>query len=444
MPKAYSIFMCSSCGNEFPKWSGQCPACQQWNSLTEVSSFLKPSKSSKKTSTPSAKPVSIKEALSIRQSTSFKTTINELDRVLGPGLTYGGVYLLAGQPGIGKSTLLTQLAIKLAQTTTKSTPRSSTILYACSEENPAQVATRLNRLSNRSTLSLQLLGSSNVEQILQSVQSLNPKLVIIDSIQSVQTDANPTMAGSPSQIRDSATLLIQSAKENSLPMILVGHVTKQGTIAGPKLLEHMVDAVLELSGDKQHDLRMLHAHKNRFGPTDETGIFKMTGAGLEEVPDPSVLLLSSKLENTPGSALSLVMEGTRPLTVEVQALVVPSSLAIPRRVAMGITTNRLQLICAILSKHYHLNLSDKDVYLNITGGLSVREPGADLGIALSIISSTKNISLPNKAIAFGELGLLGEIRSVTFQDKRQKEAKALGYKHIFSPVSNKHLRSLKL
>jgi len=448
MAKQTNIFMCTSCGNDFPKWSGQCPICKEWNTLSQVNSFLKSSPQKRSSKRNSVKPRNPKKTLAEEQFKSFTSSISEIDRVLGKGLTPGGVYLLAGQPGIGKSTLLTQLAIKLSQNITKpktsKTNTSKGILYICSEENSTQVATRIKRFTNTDTSQIYLLNTSNVESILNQSSLSNYKLIIVDSIQSIQTDLNPTSPGSPSQIKDSASLIIKMAKETQTPVILVGHVTKAGSIAGPKLLEHMVDTVLELSGDRQHNLRLLRSIKNRFGPTDETGIFEMTEKGLKEVKDPSQLMLEGRVENAPGSSLCLIMEGTRPLTVEVQALVVPSNLAIPRRVAKGININRLQLICAVLTKHLKLALGNKDVFLNITAGYHLTEPGADLAIALAILSSYKNKPLPKKSIAFGELGLLGEIRSVSFQDKRTKESKALGYTRIFSSKNVSHLSQIKL
>ncbi|MEK7064284.1 MAG: DNA repair protein RadA, partial [Patescibacteria group bacterium] len=430
--KSSVLFMCNSCGNEFPKWSGQCSICHEWNTLVEVTNFTKSSKARSRSAGPISAPLTPKQAIKNESSQAFPTHIEEFDRVLGTGLTPGGVYLIAGQPGIGKSTLLTQLAISLP----------SPLLYICSEENVGQVATRITRLTKKDTPHIQLLNTSSLEEILGNTSRLKPKLVIVDSIQSIATENNPTTAGSPSQIRDCASLLIRTAKETNTPVIIVGHVTKEGTIAGPKLLEHMVDTVLELTGDRQHELRLLRGVKNRFGPTDETGIFRMTGNGLEEVSDPSKFLLEGRLKGTPGSILALVMEGTRPMTAEIQALVVESAIPIPRRVAKGINTNRLQLICAILTKHLKLPLGTKDVFVNITGGLTVNEPGVDLAIALAIISSVKNKALPDSSICFGELGLLGEIRSVAFGDRRLKEAKKLGYKHIYSPSTHPHIQGI--
>lgn len=434
MSKSNTIFFCSQCGNEFPKWSGQCPACKEWNTLTEAAPFLKIPKSLGRSHHSTASSYTISEALKNQSSHHFSTGISELDRVLGPGITKGGVYLLAGQPGIGKSTLLTQLALL----------STVPITYICSEENPAQVATRIQRLNAKKTDNIRLLDSSCVEDAISTINKNPDTLVIVDSIQSVFTTQNATTPGSPSQVRDSATLLIQTAKAHQTPIIIVGHVTKEGNIAGPKMLEHMVDTVLELSGDRQYQLRLLRTIKNRFGPTDETGIFQMTSGGLEQVLDPSKILLESKLENAPGSALTMIMEGTRPLTIEIQALIVPTTIPVPRRVAKGISGNRLQLICAILTKHARLPLGEKDVFVNVTGGLDVKDPGADLGIALALISSFKNKALPKNSICFGELGLLGEIRNVAFTDKMEKEATKLGYKNIYSPKSHPILNKIIL
>lgn len=432
MAKSSSIFFCTNCGNEFPKWSGQCAACKEWNTLTESESVVKTGKSSR-SSQPRTAPVTIKQAISSQKSLTFSTSIGELDRVLGPGLTYGGVYLIAGHPGIGKSTILTQVSLK----------SPIPVLYVCSEENPAQVASRISRLSPQATEHIKLLGSSSVQNVVAELQKEKNILCIVDSIQSVYSEDNATTPGSPSQVRDSSSILIQAAKTSGNPMIIVGHVTKEGSIAGPKMLEHMVDVVIELSGDRQYSLRLLRSIKNRFGPTDETGVFTMDSGGLKEVKDPSSILLEGRVENAPGSALAMVMEGTRPLTVEIQALTVGTPIPVPRRVAKGISSNRLQLICAILTKHLHLNLSDKDVFVNVTGGIEVRDPSADLAIALAIISSFKDKPLPPKSICFGELGLLGEIRNIPFNDKMTKESNALGYTSIFGPKTHHTLKDLK-
>ncbi len=431
--------MCSSCGNEFSKWAGQCPACHEWNTITEVN-FNSPLKATSKSRgdlkslTPSA---AIKSAI----KSTFPTNISELDRVLGPGITQGGVYLLAGEPGIGKSTLLTQLAISVAG-------GAQSVLYLCSEETPSQVGTRISRLSIKSAdiEHINLLSISVVEDVLNYLSKTEtaPSLIIVDSIQSISSEQIPGVAGTMSQIRACTNLLIHLAKTSGIPIILVGHVTKAGSIAGPKLLEHMVDAVLELEGDRHYDLRLLRGIKNRFGPTDETGIFKMDHTGLQPVSDPSQFFLTNRPLSAPGSALTMIMEGTRPLIIEVQALTVHSELAIPRRVASGIPGTKLQLICAVLTKHLHLNLSDQDVFVNVTGGLTLREPAADLAVALAIISSFKNLPLPEKSLAIGELGLLGEVRPVAYLDKRLKEAKNLGYTATFTPEKYPTLKQISL
>src|SRR3990167_7912111 len=371
----------------------------------------------------------------------------ELDRVLGGGIVPGSVTLVAGEPGIGKSTLLTQLALKVSNASSKFKVqnlklKAPSVLYVCGEESPSQIKLRIERVGSGNAERglgdrVLFLPDVDTDAIVATIEKEKPGMGIIDSVQTLRTSDLTSAAGSVSQVTESASRLIDCAKRLSVPMFLVGHVTKEGSIAGPKILEHMVDTVLELTGDRQHELRLLRGIKNRFGPTDETGIFRMTNGGLEEVSDPSKFLLEGRLKGTPGSILALVMEGTRPMTAEIQALVVDSAIPIPRRVAKGVNTNRLQLICAILTKHLRLPLGTKDVFVNITGGLTVNEPGVDLAIALAIISSVKNKALPDSSICFGELGLLGEIRSVAFGDRRLKEAKKLGYKHIYSPSDRK-------
>jgi DNA repair protein RadA/Sms len=447
MAKSESIFLCNSCGNEFSKWSGQCPACGDWNTLREATGLITGPKRGR------ARPASLvssthkltqpREVLTQRSKLTWPTKITEFDRVLGPGLTAGGVYLLAGEPGIGKSTILTQLTIEVSA-------QKRRVLYVCAEESPAQVATRIDRLSKQKFKNehIFLLGTSAIEAVLETLTKPQEKgaefaLVIVDSIQTVATSLADGQAGTPSQIRACTNLLSQVAKDRGIPLILVGHVTKAGTVAGPKLLEHMVDAVLQLEGDRHYDLRLLRGVKNRFGPTDETGLFQMTSSGLESITDPNAAFLTEADTPKPGSAISLIMEGTRPLTVEIQALTVASELAIPRRVAQGVPLPRLQLICAILTKHLNLKLGTVDVFVNITSGLSLREPAADLAIALAIYSSYKNIPLPAKSVAIGELGLLGEIRPVPFLDKRLKQAKTLGFKRFFTP-EDKSLKQIKL
>ncbi len=428
--------MCDSCGNELTKWTGQCPMCKEWNTIRE----LKVNQITQ-TSIKSNTDLTILTPNTATSKTEIKVSsqISEFDRVLGGGITKGGVYLLAGQPGIGKSTLLTQLSLNLALNDIQ-------VLYACSEETPSQVGTRISRLSKPSNKldNVKLIQIDFIEDLVNTTLKSKPDLIIVDSIQSVSTSQVAATPGTPSQIRACSNLLIHLAKSTNTPLILVGHVTKEGVIAGPKLLEHMVDVVLEIEGDRHHDLRLLRGIKNRFGPTDETGIFQMTSSGLSEVKDPSKIFLADRVKDAPGSALTIVMEGTRPMIIEVQALTVHSELAIPRRVTQGVPISRLQLICAILTKHLHLDLGSQDVFVNVTGGLTLREPAADLAIALAIISSFRNKPLPENSLSVGELGLLGEIRNVPYLDKRLKEAKNLGYKETFTPKTYKSLKNIKL
>ena len=320
------------------------------------------------------------------------------------------------------------------------------VLLVQSAANPVSILAESElRYSNQVELYASQGGAeTNLDLILNVIERGTPDLIIVDSIQTMYRPGLESAPGSVSQVRESTALLLRLAKTQGIPIFVVGHVTKDGDIAGPKMLEHMVDTVLELSGDRQHLLRLLRTVKNRFGPTDETGIFRMNSNGLEEVKDPGSILLEGRVKNAPGSCLTMIMEGTRPLTVEIQALAVSSPLPIPRRIAKGISGNRLQLICAILTKHLNLSLATKDVFVNVTGGMDIKDPGADLGIALAILSSVKDKPLPENSICFGELGLLGEIRKVGFTDKMLKEAKALGYTTIFSPISQTSIRSIKL
>ena len=359
--------------------------------------------------------------------------------MLGGGLVPGSVVLLAGEPGIGKSTLLTQLAMTLGGKTVGSV---LTVLYVCGEESPEQIKLRIMRLkrtdlSERSVLSLSFLPTTDVDEVIS--QAGNPSLMIVDSIQTMATEDLTGMAGSVGQIRECAYRLLNLAKETGVPVFLVGHVTKEGAIAGPKVLEHLVDTVLYLEGDKHHEFRILRSQKNRFGPVDEVGVFTMSGSGLIEVNNPSDVFLEERQKNVAGSCVAIVMEGTRPVLVEIQALVVPSQLAMPRRVASGIDQRRLQLLVAVLSKRLRLPLATDDVYVNVAGGLNLKEPAADLAVCLAIVSSFKNKPVGAKTAAFGEVGLLGEIRKVSWSEKRIKEAKKLGYSQIISPGTAKDL-----
>jgi len=367
-----------------------------------------------------------------RQVSRISTGINELNRVLGAseksaGVVPGSVVLLAGEPGIGKSTLLTQLALKM----------KTQVLYVCGEESPEQIKLRIDRMgqNKQKGANLAFLGETDVDVVVESVRSLSkkPGLVIVDSIQTMATSDLTGMAGSVGQVRECSYRLLNIAKELNMPVFLVGHVTKEGSIAGPKVLEHLVDTVLYLEGDKKHIFRILRAQKNRFGSMDEVGVFLMTNKGLEEVKNPSDVFLEERQLKVPGSVIVATMEGTRSVLVEVQALVVPSQLAVPRRVGTGVDQKRLQLLTAVLSKRARLPLGQWDVYVNVAGGLNLREPAADLGICLAIASSFKNKVVNSKLAVFGEVGLLGEVRKVSFNDKRINEAKKLGYTQVIGP-----------
>lgn len=423
MPKTLTKFICQNCGNESLKWAGRCNGCGEWNTLVETVVSAKP----RSRRVAGAKPARIIKFSEIKGKdvARIKTGIGELDRVLGGGLVPGSVVLLAGEPGIGKSTLLTQLSLEL-----------DNVLYVCGEESPEQIKMRISRLG-RGGDNLSFLPTTDADEVIASAGK--PRLLIVDSIQTMATADLTGMAGSVGQVRECAFRLLNYAKSNGTIVFLVGHITKEGAIAGPKILEHLVDTVLYLEGDKRHEFRILRSQKNRFGSVDEVGVFQMTDAGLQEVANPSDVFLEARQDNVAGSCLAVIMEGTRPMLVEIQALAVPSQLAVPRRVASGIDLRRLTLLTAVLSKRLRLPLGNYDVFVNVAGGLNIREPAADLAVCLAIISSFQNKSLGAKTAAFGEVGLLGEIRKVSFASKRLSEAKKLGYGHILSPEIIKQL-----
>lgn len=366
-------------------------------------------KPSKKIAVPTTK---LSEVAS-KKIARMPTTFGELDRVLGGGIVPGSLTLVAGPPGVGKSSLLTAVVAKCKG------------LYVLGEESPQQVRLRVERLGLPTDFTV--LPETNAETIVASIT--DQSVVIIDSIQTIWTEKLTGVAGSVGQIRESAQILLHRAKETDVPVILVGHVTKEGVVAGPKILEHLVDTVLQFEGDGRHEFRLLRAVKNRFGPTDEVGVFAMQDSGLTEINNPSELFLQNGKDsfNAPGSVVVCSMQGVRPVLVEIQALVNPTNLAIPRHVGTGIDQRRLQIICAILERHAGLRLGDKDVFVNVAGGLNLREPAVDLGVCLAIASSYKNKPISSKTVAVGEVGLLGEIRKVSFLDKRLKEAKSQGY-----------------
>ena len=448
MSKQVTRFICQKCGYEALKWSGQCEGCNDWNTLVEtmlakktVSGLGKSKKSG------GVAPVKLSQVKS-RDVSRVTTGIGELDRVLGGGMVPGSVVLLAGEPGIGKSTLLTQLSLTFSGPSTDSSPQRSglkgvpsrtdlnkTVIYVCGEESPEQIKLRIERLDHTPGVSLSFLAETDVDEVIASVAGMGkkPGLVIVDSVQTMNTEDLTGMAGSVGQVRECSHRLLKMAKELNISVILVGHLTKQGSIAGPKVLEHVVDTVLYLEGDKKHVFRILRANKNRFGSVDEVGVFLMSDKGLMEVSNPSDLFLEERQSKVPGSVVTAVMEGTRPVLVEVQALVNPSQLAVPRRIGNGINPQRLQLLTAVLSKRCRLPLGNMDVYVNVAGGLKLNEPAADLGVCMAIASSFKNKPVDQKLAVFGEVGLLGEVRRVSFGEKRQKEALKLGYSRILSP-----------
>lgn len=363
---------------------------------------------------------------SAKDFTRLQVGSQELSQVLGGGLVRGSVSLLAGEPGIGKSTLLSQLTLYFAA-------KHGPVLYVCGEEAPEQVKLRLDRLSAHKKTpdkvkdNIWLFPETSTDAIVEVMATKKPTLTIIDSIQTITCDDLTGMAGSVGQVRESGNRIMNLAKSRGLSTFIVGHVTKGGSIAGPKVLEHMVDAVLTITGERSSALRLLRSVKNRFGAVDEVGVFSMTDAGLTDVSNPGSAFVSDIQSGVPGSAVTVLMEGTRPILAEIQALVVPSSLPTPRRVAEGVKLSRVNVICAVLQKHARLKLGDKDIFVNATGGIKAHEPAADLAIALAIASSSKNKALPEKEIVVGEVGLLGEIRPVSFSDRRVREAKKLGY-----------------
>jgi DNA repair protein RadA/Sms len=434
MAKAKTVFVCQQCGAESPKWVGQCPDCRAWNSLIEEVKAVQPRTGfgGRVRSTGNvAKVIHLTDIDTKKASFArISTGSAELDRVLGGGVVPGSVVLVAGEPGIGKSTLLTQLAMHVAQQ----------VLYVCGEESVEQVGMRVERLaSGKKPSDIAFLASTNVDEIVATGGQEKPAVMIVDSIQTLNTSDLTGMAGSVGQIRESCFRLIEFAKQSGIAVFIVGHVTKGGDIAGPKVLEHMVDAVLQLEGERTGMWRILRAQKNRFGATDEVGVFSMIEGGMADVANPSGAFLEEAQAGVPGSAIVAIMEGTRPVLVEVQALVVESQLPVPRRVAQGINVNKLQVLAAVLQKRANLNLGTRDIFVNVAGGLNLKEPAADLGICLAIASSFMGKALPPQAVLVGEVGLLGEIRRVSFLEKRVKEAKKLGYELAITPEKYKSI-----
>lgn len=423
MPKLNSNYVCQQCGYKSSQYLGKCPQCDSWNSFVEEVEE-KATGVRQQATVGRAKIVNLAE-LKNQKFDRLSSSIEEFDRVLGGGVVLGSVILIAGDPGIGKSTLLTHLALNISNT-----------LYVAGEESAQQIKIRVDRI--KKDAKLLVLPETDVDLITAAIESENPRLVIIDSIQTLETQDLESVPGSVGQVRESASRLQRLAKTLHIPIILVGHVTKEGTVAGPKTLEHLVDVVLSLEGDTQNQYRILRGLKNRFGPNDEVGIFEMRDTGMIEVKNPSKLFLEERI-NAPGSAVVPILTGLRPILVEIQALVTKTSLPSPRRTASGVDNNRLQLLVAVLQKRLGLPLYDLDVFVNVTGGLKVWEPAADLAICMAIISSFRDQMVAPKTAFIGEVGLLGEIRVVREIDKRAKEAQKLGFTNIISSVKAKSL-----
>lgn len=428
MAKIKTSFFCQNCGTQYARWQGQCNSCKEWNTIVEEI-IQKEEKVAWKTETASVKkatkPLLIKE-IDATQEVRMDTCDGELNRVLGGGIVPGSLILLGGEPGIGKSTLLLQISLKLPYKT----------LYVSGEESQKQIKMRAERINPNSDRCY-ILTETKTQNIFRQIQEIEPQIVIIDSIQTLQTDFIESSAGSISQIRETTAELIKFAKETNVPVILIGHITKDGTIAGPKILEHMVDTVLQFEGDRNHVYRILRSLKNRFGSTAELGIYEMLGSGLREVSNPSEILISHKNEELSGTAIASTLEGMRPLMIEIQALVSTAVYGTPQRSTTGYNAKRLNMILAVLEKRAGFRLGAKDVFLNITGGISVDDPAIDLAVVAAILSSNEDISIDKGFCFAGEVGLSGEIRPVNRVDQRIQEAEKLGFSTIFVSKYNK-------
>ena len=432
MPKSKTRYVCQSCGSVQPKWMGKCPDCGEWNTLVEtVVQEPAAGRPVGAALTGGAAPQPLPE-IPADGYERIPVPIVELSRVLGGGIVPGSVVLISGDPGIGKSTLLLQLCDALAGPAAGGQP--GPVLYVSGEESAAQIKLRAERMGIRSP-NILVLAETHLESIAAQIEKLQPRLVVVDSVQSIYSDAIASGAGSVTQVRDCAAYLLRMAKAQTFPLFLVGHVTKEGAIAGPRVLEHMVDTVLYLEGERFHSFRLLRSAKNRFGSTNEVGVFEMADKGLVEVRNPSEAFLAERIPNAPGSAIAVTMEGTRPILVEVQALTNPTTFSQPRRTANGVDFNRLLLIIAVLSKRARARLADQDVFVNVVGGLQVDEPAADLAIAVAIASSARNRAVAADLALVGEVGLSGELRSVGQIPRRINEAAKLGFTRVLIPQS---------
>ncbi|WP_425448451.1 DNA repair protein RadA [Dethiothermospora halolimnae] len=431
MAKLKSKYVCQECGYETPKWMGKCPACNEWNTLVEEI-YEKNSKvniSKEYSETKIKKLIDVK----IEEEERVSTGVDELNRVLGGGVVKGSLILVGGDPGIGKSTLLIQTANNLANKKLK-------VLYISGEESDKQIKIRSDRLEIKSN-ELYILSETNMEIIRNVVEDLKPDILVVDSIQTVYTPEITSAPGSVSQVREITSKLMKLAKTREMATFIVGHVTKQGSIAGPRVLEHMVDTVLYFEGERHHTYRVLRAVKNRFGSTNEIGIFEMRDVGLVEVKNPSEMLLSGRPEKSSGSIVVPSIEGTRPMLIEIQALVSQTVFGMPRRVATGLDYNRVILMMAVLEKKAGLQMQNYDAFINIIGGIQIKEPALDLGIVCSVASSFRDVEMDSKTVVMGEVGLTGEVRTISFIEKRIKEAAKLGFKRAVIPRAN--LKGLK-
>lgn len=429
MAKAKSVFVCNECGYESPKWLGKCPACNSWNTFFEQKIVETKSSTTGKAIKEKATPQVLDEVVGKNES-RINTGIAELNRVLGGGLVKGSLVLLGGEPGIGKSTLILELCDKITG--------NGKVLYVSGEESAEQVKIRADRLEIKNN-NIMFLGETDIDIIEETILAMNPKLVIIDSIQTMYSEEITSAAGTVSQVREITARIMRICKGHQITTIIIGHVTKDGNIAGPRVLEHMVDTVLYLEGERYFSYRVLRAVKNRFGSTNEIGMFEMQNEGMIEIKNPSQILISDREDNPPGSVIVASMEGTRPLLIELQALTTPSVFGMPRRSANGIDYNRLTMLIAVLEKKSSLPLGSQDVYLNVVSGIKLVEPALDLGIVLVVASSFRNIAISKDIAVIGEVGLTGEIRAVNMIEKRIKEAEKMGFKTCIIPESNKKL-----
>ena len=429
MAKTNTVFFCNECGYESPKWLGKCPACNSWNTFVEEKVTSTKDKSGKTKVKEKAKPIKLNEIEQIKIS-RINSGFEELDRVLGGGFVNGSLTLIGGEPGIGKSTLILQICDKIKV--------DGKVLYVSGEESAEQIKLRADRLGIKKD-NIIFLGETDINEVENAIEEILPKFVIIDSIQTMYSDDITSAAGSVSQVREITARIMKMCKQKSITTVIIGHVTKDGTIAGPRVLEHMVDTVLYIEGERYFSYRVVRGVKNRFGSTNEIGMFEMRNEGMVEIKDPSKVLLSESDENPSGAAIVASIEGTRPILVEIQSLTSTTIFGMPRRTANGIDYNRVTLLLAVAEKIAGVNFSTQDVYMNIVGGIKINEPALDLGIILAATSSLKGIPIPKDVAVIGEVGLTGEIRQVNMIEKRLREVEKMGFKKAYIPQSNKKL-----